>query len=240
MVFSICKEVLPYYANLPAIPDSSEVMTKEELACWFYLFAQSNQLGQGTVTLKNIAEAFGYSSTSANTPKITVPIRDALIGMVQKAKGETSAEFEMDVDEVKAAKPTHQIKYAVKNYQELRQKPFIRVYPQDLEGLLQVCRDSKIKLPDLLNVYTAILGNLITLKNGVGCWLWSAYIMSICGVCEATFLKYRKALVAQELIYVKCQQEHPTYYAKTDTPELWREIKTLEIKKRRKGVAAAE
>lgn len=64
--------------------------------------------------------------------------------------------------------------------------------------------------------------------------------MSICGVCEATFLKYRKALVAQELIYVKCQQEHPTYYAKTDTPELWREIKTLEIKKRRKGVAAAK
>lgn len=35
MVFSICKEVLPYHANLPAIPDSSEVMTKEELACWF-------------------------------------------------------------------------------------------------------------------------------------------------------------------------------------------------------------
>ena len=137
MVFSICKEVLPYYANLPAIPDSSEVMTKEELACWFYLFAQSNQLGQGTVTLKNIAEAFGYSSTSANTPKIITPIRDALIGMVQKAKGETSAEFEMNIDEVKVAKPTHEIKYVVKDYQEVRQAPFIRVCPQDLEGLFK-------------------------------------------------------------------------------------------------------
>lgn len=240
MVFSICKEVLPYYANLPAIPGSSGVMTKEELACWFYLFAQSNQLGRGAITLKNIAEAFGYSSTSANTPKIITPIRDALIGMVQKAKGETSAEFEMNIDEVKVAKPTHEIKYVVKDYQEVRQAPFIRVCPQDLEGLLQVCRDSKIKLPDLLNVYTAILGNLITLKNGVGCWLWGAYIMSICGVCEATFLKYRKALVAQELIYVKCQQDHPTYYAKTDSPKLWQEIEMLEHKNRRKGIAAAK
>lgn len=240
MVFSICKEVLPYYANLPTTFDPSEVMTKEELACWFYLFVQSNQLGRGAVTLKNIAEAFGYSSTSANTPKIIAPIRDALIGMVQKAKGETSAEFEMDVDEVKAAKPTHEIKYAVKNYQELRQKPFIRIPPQDVEGLLQVCRVSKTKLPELINMYTAILGNLVTLKNGIGHWLWSTYMMSICGVCEATFLKYRKALVAQKLIYIKCQQEHPTYYAKTDTPELWQEIEMLEHKNRRKGVAAAK
>ena len=64
--------------------------------------------------------------------------------------------------------------------------------------------------------------------------------MSICGVCEATFLKYRKALVAQELIYVKCQQDHPTYYAKTDSPELWQEIEMLEHKNRRKGIAAAK
>ena len=240
MVFSICKEVLPYYANLPGISDSAGVMTKEELACWFYLFAQSNQLGQGAVSLKNIAGAFGYSSTSANTPKIIASIRDALIGMVQKAKGETSAEFEMDADEVKAAKPAQKIKYVVKTYQSIRQKPFIQIPPQDVEGLLQVCRGSKIKLPELINLYTAILGNLVTLKNGIGHWLWSTYMMSICGVCEATFLKYRKALVAQELIYVKCQQDHPTYYAKTDSPELWQEIEMLEHKNRRKGIAAAK
>lgn len=240
MVFSICKEVLPYYANLPGISDSAGVMTKEELACWFYLFAQSNQLGQGAVSLKNIAGAFGYSSTSANTPKIIASIRDALIGMVQKAKGETSAEFEMDADEVKAAKPTQKIKYVVKTYQSIRQKPFIQIPPQDVEGLLQVCRGSKIKLPELINLYTAILGNLVTLKNGIGHWLWSTYMVSICGVCEATFLKYRKALVAQKLIYVQCQQDHPTYYAKTDSPELWQEIEMLEHKNRRKGIAAAK
>lgn len=240
MVFSICKEVLPYYANLPGISDSAGVMTKEELACWFYLFAQSNQLGQGAVSLKNIAGAFGYSSTSANTPKIIASIRDALIGMVQKAKGETSAEFEMDADEVKAAKPTQKIKYVVKTYQSIRQKPFIQIPPQDVEGLLQVCRGSKIKLPELINLYTAILGNLVTLKNGIGHWLWSTYMVSICGVCEATFLKYRKALVAQKLIYVQCQQDHPTYYAKTDAPELWQEIEMLEHKNRRRGIAAAK
>lgn len=239
MVFSICKEVLPYYANLPGVSDSSGIMAKEELACWVYLFAQSNQLGQGAVSLKNIAEAFGYSSASANTPKILTSIRDALIGMVQKAKGETSAEFDMDADDVKAAKPTQKIKYTVKTYQSSRQKPFIQIPSQDVEELLLVCRGSKIKLPELINLYTAILGNLITLKNGIGHWLWSTYLMSICGVCEATFLKYRRALVAQNLIYIQCQQDHPTYYAKTDTPELWQEIEMLEHKNRRKGMAAA-
>lgn len=230
MFLSICKEVLPYYPNLSTTSEAPRAMTKEELACWLYLIARSTVLGGGVITLKGLAEAFGYSSASARNPKILSSLRAALVGMAKKAQRATSAEFEVDADEVKNATPTHEIQYRVAGYQEVRTAPFICIQGAEIEKLLQICRRTSLKLPELLNVYTAILGNLVTLKNGVGRWLWSNYLTGICGICVDTFLKYRTALVDQKLIYVRLLQDHPAYYAKTDSPELWAEIRGMDLK----------
>lgn len=91
------------------------------------------------------------------------------------------------------ATPTHEIQYRVAGYQEVRKAPFICIQDTEIEKLLQICRCTNLKLPELLNVYTAILGNLITLKNGAGRWLWGTYMTGICGICADTFFKYRAA-----------------------------------------------
>lgn len=235
MFLSICKEVLPYYPNLSTTLEVSGTMTKEELACWLYLIAQSTVLGCGAITLRGLAEAFGYSSASARNPKILDSLRAALVGMAGKAKRATSAEFEVNADEVKNATPTHEIQYRVAGYQEVRKAPFICIQDTEIEKLLQICRCTNLKLPELLNVYTAILGNLITLKNGAGRWLWGTYMTGICGICADTFFKYRAALADQKLIYVKLLQDHPAYYAKTDSPELWAEIRAMDLRTNGRG-----
>lgn len=232
MHLTICKRILPgaevgiwqLAKEEPAICPE-EILTKDELACWFYLTTQSNLLGKGHVSPKEILQAFGYSGTSASHPDIVNWLKATLCSTMERAKKSTAGAITFDPKELNECTASKDFHYTV-DYSPSRDARFgfVSINENEADRLLHCCHGTGFKLPDMLNTYLAILASLHSKANGVGAWRLTPILTALCGMSEKTFYKYRQKLADAQLIYFRAAADHPTYYAREDKEELWKEI----------------
>lgn len=237
MHLTICKRVLPgaelglwrFPKEEPAIC-SDEILSKDELACWFYLTTQSNLMGKGKISLKEILQAFGYSAASATQPAILKWLKDTLLSTMQRTKKSTTGLVMFDPKELEACTPSKDLHYTV-DYCPTRGQGvgFVSMDEDEAWRLLQCCRGTGFKLPEMLNAYLSILASLSARTNGVGAWQMTPFMLAVCGMSEKTFMKYRQKLADAQLIYFRAAPSHPTYYAREDKEELWAEIAASDV-----------
>lgn len=201
-----------------------------------YLRFCMNEMKICTISYAELAEVLGFSLNGGKAAHNTrEKIRNAVRGLVERGAQDISDDF------IRFGTPSKKdedirindaFKIPVKNVKREQTPPFIIVELEDFFKIVSSANNEGVRPDELFALYVFLKGWMrpVTFDEGkdksLGCWLCREQITTSLQISVPTYMKYRKILEENELIFFKQgkAQISPALFSITNNPAVWMAI----------------
>ena len=201
-----------------------------------YLRFSANGFGVCSVTYRDITEAIGLSTNDAHAvPKARKKINGVIRNLLSR-KGELYAEDFITIgapDKKECEIKNGEIfKIPVEDMHTHQKTPYILVGTDEFCKIISAAKEARIKSAELFALYALIKSFMRPTGveeddgNILGCWLLREHITKTLDISTPTYMKYRRVLEENGLIFFKQGQARisPALFSTTNEPEVWAAI----------------
>jgi len=210
--------------------------SKLELFLAVYLRFCVNEMGVCTVSYSELAEILGLSLNGGKAAhNAREKISNVIKGLVTRGKEDFPNDFicfgvpnKKDED----IRINDAFKIPVKSMKREQIPPFVVVELDDFFKIVSAAKNASIKPDELFALYVFLKGWMrpVAFDEGkdksLGCWLCREQITTSLHISVPTYMKYRKILEENELIFFKQGQAQisPALFSTTNNPAIWTAI----------------